>query len=112
MDLPRSTPVQACFGMSTELEIIPLFATPLVTFDVPHAAGLNVELRNAIEQRETSHPSTQHSNVGGWQSSWDMDRWGGAAAIKLLAIGRNVANRVTTDRKGNTGSGPHPGFLP
>ena len=40
-----------------------------------------------------------------------MDRWGGAAAIKLLAIGRNVANRVTTDRKGNTGSGPHPGFF-
>ena len=23
-----------------------------------------------------------------------MDRWGGAPAIKLLAIGRNTANRV------------------
>jgi uncharacterized protein (TIGR02466 family) len=40
-----------------------------------------------------------------------MDKWGGAPAIKLLAIGRNVANRVTTDKQGNTGTGPHPGFF-
>ena len=32
-----------------------------------------------------------------------MDRWGGAAAIKLLAIGRNLANRYTTDREGKPG---------
>ncbi len=36
---------------------------------------------------------------------------GGAPAIRLLAIGRNLANRVTTDRKGNPGSGPHPGYF-
>jgi uncharacterized protein (TIGR02466 family) len=40
-----------------------------------------------------------------------MDRWGGAPAIKLMAVGRNLANRVTTDRKGNAGNGPHPGFF-
>ena len=39
-----------------------------------------------LEQREKSHPSTQHSNLGGWQSSWDMDRWGGAPAIELMAV--------------------------
>ena len=49
--------------------------------------------RKVIDQRHKSHPGTQHSNLGGWQSSWDMDRWGGAPAIKLLAIGRNLANR-------------------
>lgn len=92
-------------------DIAPLFATPLVTFDVPDAATLDPELRRAILQREKTHPSTHHSNVGGWQSSWDMDRWGGAAAIRLLAIGRNVANRVTTDRQGRTGGGPHPGYF-
>ena len=96
---------------STAPEIVPLFATPLVTFDVPDAAALNVELRRVIEQREKSHPSTQKSNLGGWQSSWDMDRWGGAPAIKLLAIGRNLANRVTTDRQGRPVNGPHPGFF-
>jgi hypothetical protein len=98
--------------MSSEsLEIVPLFATPLVILNLPDAATLNVELRRVIEQREKSHPSTQHSNLGGWQSSWDMDRWGGAPAIKLLAIARNLANRVTTDRKGNPGTGPHPGYF-
>ena len=55
-------------------EIVPLFATPLVTFEVPEAAPLNGDLRRVIAERERTHPSTQHSNVGGWQSSWDMDR--------------------------------------
>ena len=40
-----------------------------------------------------------------------MDRWGGAPAIKLLAFGRNFANRMTTDRSGNAGGGPHPGYF-
>ena len=84
----------------TAPDIIALFGTPVVVSDIPDAATLNSELRKAIEQRKQSHPGTQHSNLGGWQSSWDMDRWGGAAAIKLLAIGRNAANRVTTDRQG------------
>ena len=97
--------------MSNAPEIVPLFATPLVIYDVPDAAALNVELRKVIEQREKSHPSTQHSNQGGWQSSHDMDRWGGAAAIKLLAIGRNTANRVTTDREGKPVNSPYPGYF-
>jgi Putative 2OG-Fe(II) oxygenase len=97
--------------VSAAPEIVPLFATPLVVFDVPNATTLNVELRRVIEQREKSHPGRQRSNEGGWQSTPDMERWGGAPAIKLLAIGRNVANRVTTDREGNTGSGPHPGYV-
>jgi len=86
--------------MSTALETIPLFPTPIVISDVPDAATLNAELRQVIEQRRQAHAGTQHSNLGGWQSSWDMDRWGGAAAIKLLAIVRNTANRVTADREG------------
>jgi len=78
-------------------EVLPLFPTPLVVFDVPDGPAMNAELRRVIEAREKSHPTTQKSNVGGWQSSWDMDRWGGPAAVKLLAIARNVANRLTTD---------------
>ena len=60
--------------MSNAHEIVPLFATPLVTYEVPEAAALNVDLRRVIEQREQTQPTTQHSNLGGWQSSWDMDR--------------------------------------
>jgi uncharacterized protein (TIGR02466 family) len=86
--------------MSNGFEVVPLFSTPVVLFDVPDAVTLNAELRKAIEQRQKSDAGTQHSNLGGWQSSWDMDRWGGAAAIKLLALARNAANRVTSDRQG------------
>lgn len=81
-------------------EIVPLFSTPVVISDLPDAAALNVELAKVIAERQKNHPGTQHSNLGGWQSTWDMDRWGGAPAIKLLAIGRNHANRYTTDREG------------
>jgi uncharacterized protein (TIGR02466 family) len=40
-----------------------------------------------------------------------MERWGGVPALKLLAIARNTANRVTIDRSGNAGGGPHPGVF-
>jgi uncharacterized protein (TIGR02466 family) len=86
--------------MSTGPQIASLFATPVVTLDVADGAALNVELRATIEQRAKTNVGTQHSNLGGWQSDWEMDRWGGAAAIKLLAIGRNTANRITTNRQG------------
>jgi uncharacterized protein (TIGR02466 family) len=97
--------------MSKLPEVVPLFATPLVVFDVPDAATLNAELRRAIEQRVRTHPSAHKSNIGGWQSSWDMDRWGGPAAIKLLAHARNLANRMTTDPQGVPGQGPYPGHF-
>ena len=42
-----------------------------------------------------SHPSTQHSNLGGWQSSWDMDRWGGAPADQ--AVGHRPQRRQPRD---------------
>jgi len=84
----------------TSPELLPIFATPVVVFDVADAAALNADLRKVIAERQSTHPGTQHSNLGGWQSTWDMDRWGGVPAIKLLAIGRNLANRYTTDRQG------------
>lgn len=77
-----------------------LFGTPIVIEELPDAPALNAALSTTILAREKSHPGTQHSNLGGWQSDWEMDRWGGVAAIKLLAIGRNTANKVTTDRQG------------
>ena len=97
--------------MSTSFETVPLFATPILMVEVPDAAALNAALREVIAQRQKTHAGIQHSNLGGWQSDWDMDRWGGAPAIKLLAVGRNVANQITTDRDGKSGNGPHPGYF-
>jgi hypothetical protein len=66
-------------SMRTVPELVPLFATPLVIYDVPEAEPLNDDLRRVIEAREQAQPTTQHSNLGGWQSSWDMDRLGRGA---------------------------------
>ena len=82
------------------MSLVTLFGTPVLIEELPAAAALNAELARTITAREQSHPGTQHSNLGGWQSDWEMDRWGGVSAIKLLAIGRNTANRITTDRQG------------
>src|SRR5437868_9707590 len=91
--------------------VAPLFATPLITLDMPDAAALNADLRRVIIERERSQPTTEKSNMGGWQSSWDMDRWGGPGAVKLLAFARNLANRVTTKPDGAGGEGPYPGHF-
>jgi uncharacterized protein (TIGR02466 family) len=90
----------APWGTMTTPQLLPIFATPIVVLDVADASVLNADLRKVIEQRQSSHPGTQPSHSGGWQSTWDMDRWGGVPAIRLLALGRNLANRFTTDRDG------------
>ena len=81
-------------------EIVPIFSTPIVITEIPDAPALSAALAEVILKHERSNPGTQHSNLGGWQSTWDMERWGGGPAIKLLALARNTANRWTTDREG------------
>ena len=112
MNIATARPFCPGMRMRPEPELVTLFATPLVVYDVPDSAPLNEELRKVIEARERAHPTTQHSNLGGWQSSWDMERWAGAPAIKLLAMARNVANRMTTDRVGKAGTVRTPATSP
>jgi len=81
-------------------EIVPIFSTPIVLTEIPDAPALSAALAAVIFAHEKTHPGTQHSNLGGWQSEWDMERWGGAPALKLLALARNIANKWTTDREG------------
>ena len=81
-------------------DTVPAFPTPILRIDVPDAEAMNVELSRILLAREREQPSKSHSTLGGWQSTWDVDTWAGAGAVKLLAIGRNVANRATLDRQG------------
>ena len=67
-------------------EIVPIFSTPIVLTEIPDAPALSAALAEVIFAHEKTHPGTQHSNLGGWQSTWDMERWGGAPALKLLAL--------------------------
>lgn len=81
-------------------DTVAAFATPLLVADLPDGPQLNAALVPALLKREQEQPSKSHSTLGGWQSTWDVDKWAGPAAIKLLAVGRNIANRATTDRAG------------
>jgi uncharacterized protein (TIGR02466 family) len=88
--------------MSGRFDVFALFPTPVVHYEVPGSAELNAELKAVIERQQKFDAGTEHSNFGGWQSTWDMDKWGGMPAVKLLAHVRNTANRVTCNREGKS----------
>ena len=83
-----------------KIQVAPLFPTPVTTTQLPDAERINAQLRRIILEREASHPSTHHSNLGGWQSTWDFIEWGGPALRTVLKAGEAVANRLTIDRQG------------
>lgn len=86
--------------MSGKIDVFAMFPTPVVHVEIPDSAALNADLKAVIERQRQLDTGTEHSNFGGWQSTWEMDKWGGAPAIKLLAHARHNANRITCDRKG------------
>ena len=86
--------------MSLQAEFRHLFPTPIVTATLPDADGLNAELKATILAKAEAEPGVQHSNLGGWQSAWDFETWGGPGAKRLLDTARALANGVTADRAG------------
>ncbi len=83
-----------------KIDLLALFATPVAVTRLPDAAALNEPLRQTILDREQAQPSTAHSNLGGWQSSWDFEQWGGPAGHSLLAFAKAMASRLTARRDG------------
>ena len=81
-------------------ELRSYFATPLAVVTLADAETLNPELERVILERERADRGVQHSNLGGWQSSWDFEEWGGAPARRLLDAARELATRLTSDRAG------------
>ena len=81
-------------------EVRSYFATPVVLAMLDDYERLNAELRRVILERAASEPGVQHSNLGGWQSGWDLESWGGEAGKALLDAARNLATRMTSDRAG------------
>jgi uncharacterized protein (TIGR02466 family) len=90
-DAPRQT---------AKIDLRALFPTPVAVAQVPDFASVNERLRAEIMACEARTPSNDHSNLGGWQSSWDLDDWGGEAARFVLAFARQLADRLTVDRYG------------
>ena len=76
------------------------FATPVAVAHLPNALEINQRLRKLILDRAESKPSIEHSNRGGWQSTWDFHKWSGEAGDTLLAATKNMATQLTCDRSG------------
>jgi uncharacterized protein (TIGR02466 family) len=76
------------------------FATSVALVRLPDAGGLNAALRETVLAKERGSPGVQHSNLGGWQSSWDLAEWGGDAGRAVLGAAHAIANKLTSDRTG------------
>ena len=85
---------------NTKIDIQPLFATPVAITTLPENERISTTLRETILARAEAESSTAHSNLGGWQSTWDMEDWGGEAASYLLSFVRHMADTLTVDRHG------------
>ncbi len=85
--------------MARELEINvqPIFSTPLLAFMVPDHTAINETLRKAILDREASTPATQDYEVVGWSSPHDLSmlEWAGADLKRLFDPVVQVATQVT-----------------
>jgi hypothetical protein len=71
-----------------QAELRSYFATLVVVATLPDAAELNAKLRRIILERERQDQGVQHSNLGGWQSSWDFEAWGDPPAKRVLDAAR------------------------
>lgn len=83
-----------------DIELRSYFATPIAVVELDGAAVLNRALTETVLARESAKASVQHSNLGGWQSSWDFPAWGGPAGDTVLRSATALANRMTADRQG------------
>ena len=83
-----------------EVSMMSFFPTPVFVARIPNAETLNPQLKRIILAREASNESVERSNRGGWQSSWDMQTWGGEPMRNLLTHAERVINEITVDRTG------------
>jgi uncharacterized protein (TIGR02466 family) len=86
--------------MGGEIQVKGLFATPVAALMVPDAETRNAELERVILRRRAESQTLGASNIGGWHSSRDFDKWGGKQGEEILALARMVATKLTSDRNG------------
>lgn len=68
---------------ASEPRVRALFATPVIAEMWQEAPRWNAALKAAILARSAQDRGVNKSNLHGWQSGTDLDRWGGEAALAL-----------------------------
>ncbi len=72
-----------------------LFPTPLVTFFVDDAEGLNRDLLQEIAKRRASEDGAVRSNRQGWHSAYDLFRRKETAQARLAGVIREAVQQAT-----------------
>jgi hypothetical protein len=80
-------------SLSFQVSVNHIFPTPIVRAELADHEALNAALLKSIAERRATQESTSHSNLGGWQSSWDMDQWGGPAFVALVRAAMQIVTR-------------------
>jgi uncharacterized protein (TIGR02466 family) len=80
-----------------EINLRPIFSTPLLVFTIPECERINKELRARILDREASQPAEADHEVVGWSSPHDMTmmEWAGKIMEDLLTPVIEVATQAT-----------------
>ena len=76
-----------------------LFATPVITDEMPAGTKLNAELEKLILARRAEAPGHKLSNRGGWQSEHDLPMWAGEAGKRLIQHALLLADAHTSGPK-------------
>lgn len=101
--------------MAEELEVNvqPVFSTPLVSFMVPGHEVISEQLRRVILERESSMPPHPDHEVIGWSSPHDLSMldWAGPPLKTLFAVVVEVATQLTEYAEQEPSlMGHHPGW--
>ncbi len=84
-----------------KVQVSALFPTPVAAVTLPDAAQHNAALKSLILERRRAGPAIEASNLGGWQSDWDMTTWGGPHTQAVLEAAKAVADKLTVRRDGH-----------
>ena len=72
-----------------------MFFVPMLNYLWPESEALNMDLRERILAREQSSPGQSKTNVGGWQSTEDFQKWAGDAGQALIERAVALVNHAT-----------------
>jgi uncharacterized protein (TIGR02466 family) len=80
-------------------ELLELFPSPLMKYHWADSDQLNKELTNLILAKEKEDAGVLTTNVGGWHSKKDFQRWDGNCVgilvSRMLALGQEMLKRFT-----------------
>jgi len=81
-------------NIGSQIEIAPMFSTPVARLKVPNADELNLVLEAAILKREAQQGGVHKTNIGGWHSDFDLMEWPEVVESGFGRILRDVCHQL------------------